>query len=259
MDTITSLQNPIVKLLRSLDRKKERQETGLFLAEGAKVLERARTLGWQPKYLVTRAGVELSGWTDWAKSSGARHLPVSDSLMRSLSPQGNPPDIIAAFPQKWTEPPVKPHGPEPWLALEDVRDPGNLGTIIRTADAINAQGVMLLGQSCDPYSKECVRATMGSIFKVPLPKLGVQDFAGLARSWPGDVIGTHLAAPDDFRRTYRSPTLLLLGSEGSGLSPELAKLCTLLVRIPMPGATESLNIGAAAALMLYEIRRNDLG
>jgi TrmH family RNA methyltransferase len=259
MDTITSLQNPIVKLLRSLDRKKERQETGLFLAEGEKVLERAKALGWQPSYLVARAGADAAPWVDWAKSVGAKYLNVSETVMASLSPLGNPPDVIAAFPQRWVNLPIAPTDSEPWLALEHIRDPGNLGTIIRTADAVNAQGLVLLGQSCDPYQRDCVRATMGSIFKLPLIKLATAEFSRFAKAWPGDVVGTQPAATSDFRRTYRPPALLLLGSEGAGLPPDLAKLCTVLVRIPMPGGTESLNIAAAAALMLYEIRRDDLG
>jgi TrmH family RNA methyltransferase len=259
MDTITSLQNPIVKLLRSLDRKKERQETGLFLAEGAKVLLRAKTLGWRPACLVTRAGAEAAPWIHWAKSVGAKHLNASDSVMTSLSPQGNPPDVIAAFPQRWANSPIVPGGSAPWLALEDIRDPGNLGTLIRTADAVDAQGLILLGQSCDPYSRDCVRATMGSIFKMPLFKFATAEFAKLTTTWPGDIVGTHPSAAQDFRRAYRPPVLLLFGSEGSGLSPSLTKLATTRVRIPMPGGTESLNVATAAALMLYEVRRADLG
>jgi TrmH family RNA methyltransferase len=259
MDTITSLQNPIVKLLRSLDRKKVRQETGLFLAEGRQVLERAKALEWKPEYLLARASIEATEWADWTTSTGGKYLKVSGAILASLSPQGNPPDIVAAFSQRWASKPAAPSGLEPWLALEEIRDPGNLGTIIRTADAIDARGVILLGQSCDPYARECVRATMGSIFRVPLFKLNAEEFARLSSQWPGDVIGAHLSAKTDFRRSYRHPALLLLGSEGSGLSQDLTDLCTVLVRIPMPGTTESLNVATAAALLLYEICRNDLG
>ncbi len=133
-----------------------------------------------------------------------------------------------------------------------MRDPGNLGTIIRTADAVAASGVILVGQSCDPYSGDCVRATTGSIFGVPLVRMETEAFIALCKTWRGDVVGTHLKGTEDFRRTYKSPTLLVMGSERRGLSEELAAACNSLVRIPMPGGAESLNVATATALMLYE-------
>jgi TrmH family RNA methyltransferase len=133
-----------------------------------------------------------------------------------------------------------------------MRDPGNLGTIIRTADAVAASGIILLGQSCDPFSRDCVRATTGSIFGVPLVRMDVDAFVAQCKKWQGDVVGAHLKATEDFRRTYKSSTLLVMGSEGRGLSDELAEACKIMVRIPMPGAAESLNVATATALMLYE-------
>jgi len=136
-----------------------------------------------------------------------------------------------------------------------VRDPGNLGTIIRTADAVGAAGVILVGTSCDPYSRECVRATMGSIFAVPLVKMTREAFLAWCRGWPGDVVGTHLNCDEDFRKaSYRAPALLVMGSEGPGLSEPLVKACTRLVKIPMAGQLDSLNLAVATALMLYQIR-----
>ena len=156
---------------------------------------------------------------------------------------------MAAFKQRYTEE-VAPQGV--WVALEDMRDPGNLGTIIRTADAVAASGIILIEQSCDPYSRDCVRATTGSIFGVPLVRMEVEGFIALCKSWRGDVVGTHLKATENFRRTYKSPTLFVMGSERRGLSDELAEACKTLVRIPMPGGAESLNVATATALMLYE-------
>jgi TrmH family RNA methyltransferase len=134
-----------------------------------------------------------------------------------------------------------------------MRDPGNLGTIIRTADAVGASGVILLGQSCDPYSHECVRASTGSIFGVPLVAMETQTFLKQINAWKGDLVGTHLKAPESFRRTYTAPTLLVMGSEGRGLSEELASACKSMVHIPMKGGAESLNVATATAIMLYEI------
>jgi TrmH family RNA methyltransferase len=140
-----------------------------------------------------------------------------------------------------------------------VRDPGNLGTIIRTVDAAGASGVVLFGASVDPYSREAVRATMGSIFNVPLARASLKDGLPWVQRWPGDIVGAHLDASEDFRSAgYRRPTLLLMGSEGPGLSPALSAACTRLVKIPMAGRIDSLNLAVATALMLYEVRRERL-
>jgi len=140
-----------------------------------------------------------------------------------------------------------------------VRDPGNLGTIIRTVDAVGASGIVLAGACVDPYSRETVRASMGSIFSVPLVRMKPEGALEWLSRWPGDVVGTRLDATEDFRAgTYRQPALLLMGSEGPGLSPELSAACTRLVRIPMAGRLDSLNLAVAAALMLYEMRRERL-
>jgi TrmH family RNA methyltransferase len=241
MATVLSPQNPTIKLIRSLSEKKFRQETGLFVAEGWEMLERARKTGWAPVHLVSTEPV--AAWGEM------RPLLVTEKVMVGLSGQNNPQSAIATFGQRYAGE-VIPKGV--WVALEDMRDPGNLGTIIRTADAVAASGVILVGQSCDPYSGECVRATTGSIFGVPLVRMETAAFIGLCKTWPGDVIGTHLKGADDFRRSYKSPTLVVMGSERRGLSEELAAACNSLVRIPMPGGAESLNVATAAALMLYE-------
>ena len=123
---------------------------------------------------------------------------------------------------------------------------------------MSAAGLILIGQSCDPYGPDCVRATTGSIFALPLLKQEYSEFAALLKSWSGEIVGTAANAKTDFRRDYRAPSLLIIGSEGTGLSPRLSRLCTTLVRIPMSGDTESLNVAVATALMLYEIRKGAL-
>jgi TrmH family RNA methyltransferase len=136
------------------------------------------------------------------------------------------------------------------VGLEGVRDPGNLGTIVRTVDAAGASGIVLLGPCVDPYSHEAVRATMGSIFNVPLVRAGEPDGLAWVKRWRGDIVGAHLKATEDFRSVaYRPPALLLMGSEGPGLSPELSAACTRI---------DSLNLAVATALMLYEVRRERL-
>jgi RNA methyltransferase, TrmH family len=242
MLVITSLQNPAIKTIRSLADKKHRRELGLFTAEGHEMLARARAEGWEPETIVARHQTE-----QWGK---ATILEVTPQVIAALSSQNNPPGILGVFRQRWAQQ-LSPRGV--WLALEDMRDPGNLGTIIRTADAVAVAGVILVGDCCDPWAPECVRATTGSIFGMPLLRMTKPQFAAAAREWPGDVVGTVMTAPDGFRRTYAPPVLLVMGSESKGLSPEIATVCSTLVRIPMPGKTESLNVAAATALMLYEI------
>ena len=241
---VTSAQNPTIKLIRSLEDKKHRQEHGLFVAEGRQVLERARAEGWEPVYLLTSAYCE-----PWGE---AALMKVDDKIMGQVSAQKNPPDRIGVFRQRWAET-VKPDGV--WVALEDMRDPGNLGTIIRTADAAGAAGVILTGQSCDPWAGDCVRATMGSIFGMPLVKLEQTAFLSLLKQWPGESVGTHLKATESYRRSYGSPTLLVMGSEGRGLSEEASAACSRLVRIPMKGGAESLNVAIATGLMLFEAQK----
>ncbi|MFN4143441.1 TrmH family RNA methyltransferase [Aestuariivirga sp.] len=244
MLTVTSPHNPTIKLIRSLAEKKHRQETGLFVAEGEQVLERAKAERWEPRYLLTTGHIG-----PWGKAEIVR---VDERIMGQVSAQKNPPAVIGVFRQKWADRLV-PEGT--WVALEDMRDPGNLGTIIRTADAAGAAGVILAGQSCDPYSPDCVRATMGSIFGVPLVRMDQKDFLDICRAWPGESVGTHLKAAESYRRPYARPTLLVMGSEGRGLSEEAAAACSTLVRIPMKGGAESLNVAVATALVLFEAQR----
>ncbi len=244
MVRIYSTQNPAIKIVRSLAEKKYRQETGLFVAEGNKVLDRARALGWTPEMLVSIA--PAAPWGD------ARLLEVTPEIMASLSTQKNPSPVLGVFRQRWSEH-VEPQGL--WLALEDMRDPGNLGTIIRTADAAGARGIILAGRTCDPWGSACVRATMGSIFATPLVTRSTAELGKLCKSWPGESIGTHVQGTEDYRRPYGEPTLIVMGSEGSGLSDAVAQACSALVRIPMRDGPDSLNIAVATGLMLFEVHR----
>ena len=147
-----------------------------------------------------------------------------------------------------------------WLLLERPRDPGNLGGAIRSADAAGAGGVILAGPSCDPYSIEVVRATMGSIFSVPLLRLGLDEAVQLVGRWPGSAVAATLEASVDYATpSYAAPALLVLGSEADGLSPALRSACPTAVRIPMLGRAESLNLSVAAGIMLYAAERAQRG
>jgi len=241
MQPISSLQNPTVKLVRSLADKKGRRETGLFIAEGRAMLERAMDMGWVPEHVIATKPPHL--WEE------VRPLIVTDKLMRELSAQNNPHEVLAVFKSRLQAHPGK-NGL--WLALEEIRDPGNLGTILRTADAAGAAGIILIGDCCDPFAPECVRATTGSIFAVPVVRMNAEGFASYAAAFSGDVVGTLMQAKAEFRRPYKADSLLVLGSESRGLSTDISKACKTLVRIPMKPGVESLNVATAAALMLYQ-------
>jgi TrmH family RNA methyltransferase len=262
---ITSLQNERVKLIRSLHMRKVRRETGLFVAEGASVLVSARDAGWRPKILAFLAGSATAGvhrdLLRWAEAAKAECLEVSEAVLGKLAAKDNPQTMLAVFEQRWQPLPAPDAASEDalWVVLEAVRDPGNLGTVVRTVDAVGAGGVVLLGPCVDSYSREAVRATMGSIFSVPLARAPLEEGLKWVSRWPGDVVGTRLDAREDFRgAVYRQPALLVMGSEGPGLSAELSGACTRRVRIPMAGRLDSLNLAVATALMLYEMRRGQL-
>lgn len=258
---ITSLQNDRIKAIRALDMRKARRESGQFIAEGTSVLVTARDAGWSPATLVFLAGSLRDGigrdLLTWAERAGAECLEVSPAVLAKVAAKDNPQTVLAVFDQRWTDTPGAQAVPSDalWVVLEAIRDPGNLGTIIRTADAVGANGVVVLDNSADPYSRESVRASMGSIFNVPVAHAELAEFVTWASQWPGDVVGTHLKTTDDFRKPYRLPALLVMGSEGPGLSPEATRACTRLVKIPMTGRIDSLNIAVATALVLYEMRK----
>ena len=238
---ISSTQNPTIKLIRSLDEKKGRREAGLFVVEGRQMLERAEDLGWVPQHIVATKQPQLF--------DEVKPFIVTDKLMAEISAQNNPHEVLATFKQRWQPHPTKEGT---WLALEDIRDPGNLGTIIRTADAASASGIILVGDCCDPYAPECVRATTGSIFAVQLVKMPLTQFIDFVKAWPGTSLATRMDAKEDFRTAYPRPHLIVLGSEAKGISDSLSSACNKKVRIPMKPGVESLNVAAAAALMLYK-------
>ena len=167
--------------------------------------------------------------------------------------------VAAVFEQRWTAlKDIQPKGSETWIALDRVRDPGNLGTIIRTADATGASGVILVGDCTDPFSMETVRATMGSMFALPLVKASPADFISWKRGAGVSVVATHLAGAVDYRTIdyKKKPVVLLMGNEQSGLPEELAREADALARIPQAGLADSLNLAIATGIMLFEARRH---
>ncbi|MEO1282014.1 MAG: RNA methyltransferase [Pseudomonadota bacterium] len=264
-EKITSLQNGRVKAIRALDMRKTRRETGLFVAEGAAVLMSARDAGWDLETLAYLSGSEDEGATqdliNWAKLSGAECLTVNAAVLGKLAAKDNPQSVLGVFKQRWAGLPAPETvaETETWLALEEVRDPGNLGTIIRTSDAVGVSGIILVGNCCDPYSREALRATMGSVFAVPLVRTNRSGFLSWLEDWVGDVVGLHLEGAEDFRKAdYAGPQLIVMGSEGPGLSDAISAACSKRVKIPMSGKLDSLNLAVATALTLYQVRGPNL-
>jgi TrmH family RNA methyltransferase len=264
--TITSLTNPLVKSLRALHLKKHRDETGLFLAEGLQLVRYAIEAGWKVETLVCAAGsLDQKAVADAAaqtKAAGGSVLQVPAAVLAKIARRDNPQAVLGVFRQSFGSLANvgQPHGGSGlWVALDRIRDPGNLGTIIRTADAAGAEGLILIGESCDPFSSETVRATMGSIFHVPVARAGESDVIDHAKATSARLVGTHLGGGVDYREAdYRPPCVLVMGNEQKGLSDALARACDQLVRIPMAGRAESLNLAVATGLMIFEARRGAL-
>ncbi|HEX6859329.1 MAG TPA: RNA methyltransferase [Caulobacteraceae bacterium] len=238
--------------------RKEREGSGLFLAEGLKVITEGVELGRPPKQLLYGPGADhplLKKAIEATRAAGGEVIEVTRDILEKISRRDNPQAVIAVFEQAFTPlGRLKPDSAPCWVALQAVRDPGNLGTIIRTADSAGCGGVILVGDCCDPYSVEAVRATMGSIFAVPLAKASVEDFIAFRETWPGSVVGTLLTATTDYRAAaYQAPTMILMGNEQQGLPPELAAVCDVNVKIPMRGRADSLNLSVATGIMIYAV------
>ncbi len=256
---ITSLTNETVKSVRALHMRKEREATGLFLAEGLKFIGEALDQGRTPTTLLVGMEARPHPLLDRAiaetRRTGGDVVTVTHPILEKISRRENPQTVLAVFEQAFT--PLKgidPTSAPCWVALEQVRDPGNLGTIIRTADAAGCGGVILIGDCVDPFSVEAVRATMGSVFAMAIVRTTAAGFLAWREGWPGSVVGTRLDATAGYRDpAFARPTLLLMGNEQAGLTDELAEACDVNVKIPMRGRADSLNLAVATGIMIYAV------
>lgn len=255
MTYLSSLQNPRIKALRALRHRKEREQTGLFFIEGAQLVCAAlehqaaiETLLVAPEALTSAVARRIA-----AQWHGAT-LEVSAAVLRSLAEREDVQGIGALVRQRWSRLDQCHPRERCWIALDGVQYPGNLGTILRTCDAVGAAVVILLGSCADPYDPLAVRASTGAIFAQHLVRATAQQFAAWKHSRQVMMVGTAPAAPTDYRAwPYQLPLVLAMGSEGHGLSTELRHLCDALVSIPMAGRSDSLNLAVATGVMLYEV------
>lgn len=260
---VTSLANPIIKDIKSLSDKKTREQSGTFMAEGLKLVIDAIELGWTIRTLVYAKAAKgkplVEQMAAKTVASGGLVLEVSEKVLSSITRRDNPQMVVGVFENRWKPlRDIRPGQGETWIALDRVRDPGNLGTIIRTADAAGASGVILVGETTDPFSLETVRATMGSVFAVPVSRATPDEFIAWKKQAGVSVVATHLAGSVDYRTIdyKKKPVVILMGNEQSGLPEQLAREADALARIPQQGLADSLNLAVASAVMLFEARRH---
>jgi RNA methyltransferase, TrmH family len=262
-ETIRSLTNPLVKTLKSLERKKGRADNGLFLAEGARVIAQGLARGWACETLLVASSVadraHVTALCQTAADAGARIAAASDAVMEKITHKDNAQSCIASFRQQpltLAALPVPARANPLYIALWEVRDPGNLGTILRTADCAGVDGVILLETCCDPYSFEAVRASMGSLFDMPLARADRADFGVWRQANACQLVAASINGVSRHDATpMTGPTIILMGNEQAGLPASIEGGCDRLVRLPMRGGADSLNLAQATAIMTYEAWR----
>ena len=256
---ITSFSNPKVKAIRKLEDKKYRQATGEFFIEGLRTVGEAiqtgapiQALVIAPDLLVSEFGQSL---LEHPAVSNIEKLMVSREIYERIAYKQGPQGIGAVVRQNWQDLHSLSKGPSDlWVVLDQVADPGNLGTIMRTADAVGCRGLILLGPSTDPHDPTAVKASMGSIFSLTLVASDWKAFNTWRIENQINLVGTSDRAPADYQAVkYQQPLALLMGSERHGLPEEIVDACDALVRIPMRGHADSLNLAVATAVVLYEI------
>ncbi|MFZ5631856.1 MAG: TrmH family RNA methyltransferase [Bacillota bacterium] len=269
MELIKSLQNPLVKYLQKLNRRKFREQEGRFLIEGFRFVEEALESGWpvdkviySPDLLKSPRGADLLAA---AARENIKTVEVDQKIISALASTETPQGIMAlCLTAKWQVSDVT-GAPRAGKAKKDVLvvvvdgvgDPGNLGTIIRSADAFGADGAILLKGTVDLYNDKTMRSTMGSFFHLPVvSNAGIEELRGLlSEGGFGLLVGVPEGGVPVDSLDLERPLALVVGSEAAGPSGELLSLPHEKTTIPMPGRAESLNAGVAASIMMYEIVR----
>jgi TrmH family RNA methyltransferase len=257
---ISSRQNERVKAIRALRDKKERDATGAFFAEGERLLRAALQTGAAFELVViapdrlTRSEAKL---IDALEELQAPLLEVTPEVFDTLAFREEAQSVGAVIAQRWETLSSVAETRRCWLALHDIQHPGNLGTLIRTCDAVGGDGVIISGRSTDPYHPVAVRGSLGAIFSQRIVKASQADLAHWLPSSGCAVYGTSPDGTTDYREVdYASrPVVIIGGNERVGISKEQIALCDEIVRIPMAGHVESLNLSVATALVLYEVAR----
>jgi TrmH family RNA methyltransferase len=249
-----------VDYIRSLRDRAQRDASGRFFIEGVRFVVTAADQRHDLEALVVAPSLLRSAVAEMLvrrrRRDGTPVLELADDEFRSLSLLGEPQGVGAVVRQRWCgrDALADPRRDALWLALATVRSPGNFGSLVRTAEAVGASGVLCLSGDVDPYDPHAVRATMGSIFHLRFCRLAPAELRAANRYGELFIVGASPDADRDFRVvSYRRPVILMIGGERRGLSDDQRELCDALVRIPMRGRCDSLNLAVAASVLLYEV------
>lgn len=257
---ITGYSNPLVKRVRSLRDKKHRKREGLFLAEGLRIMTEAREAGVLPVMLFHAETTDIHPLAavlmEAVDLACGEVITTSADILSKMSGKDNAQMMLGVYADRLT-PLASLNRAEAdiWFVAQSLRDPGNLGTILRTGDAVGAGGLILIDDCVDPFSVESVRASMGALFTQKIVQCRWEEFIGWLRSGSGELIGTSLNTDRDYQQPdYAAPAFLLIGNEARGIPKDYEAACDTLVKIPMLGKADSLNAAVAAAVMAYEVR-----
>ncbi|TNE32450.1 MAG: RNA methyltransferase [Alphaproteobacteria bacterium] len=256
---ITGFSNPTVKYLRSLREKKHRKAAGKFLAEGLRLLTDARECGHIPETLVMAAARESHPLLDELEravaSAGGEVIETTPDILSKITGKANPQAVAGVFTEFDTSLATLDRSAAPiWLVAQELRDPGNLGTTLRTGDAVGAGGLILIDDCADPFSVEAVRASMGAIFTQHIARARWDEFLPWLRTGTGQLVAASLRDAVPYRGApYAAPCFILVGNESQGLPEEYEAACDLRVTMPMKGRADSLNAAMAGAVLAYEV------
>jgi TrmH family RNA methyltransferase len=256
---ITGFSNPTVKYLRSLRDKKHRRREGKFIAEGLRLLTDARESGRVPELLVLAEGRDdhplLAALERDVAAAGGEVIETSHDILAKITGKDNPQAVAGVFAEFDTALTGLDRGSAPiWLVAQALRDPGNLGTMLRTGDAVGAGGLILVDDCADPFSAEAVRASMGAVFTQRLAQASWDEFLAWLRAGKGQLVAASLREAVPYRGApYAAPCFILVGNESRGLPAEYEAAADLRVTMPMKGRADSLNAAVAGAVLAYEV------
>jgi len=256
---ITGFSNPTVKALRALRDKKHRKRAGQFLVEGLRLLEDARASERLPRTLVMAEGRAphplLERLETEVAARGGEIIVTTPEILTKITGKDNAQSVAGVFDEWDTALGGLDRGSAPiWLVAQALRDPGNLGTMLRTCDAVGAGGLILIDDCADPFSAEAVRASMGAVFTVGLAQARWEDFLPWLRAGEGQLVAASLRDAVPYRGArYQAPCFILVGNESQGLPEEYETACDLRVTMPMRGRADSLNAAVAGAVLAYEV------
>ncbi len=252
---ITGFSNPLVKRVRSLRDKKHRKAEGRFLAEGLRILTEALESGHVPEQLWHTPETASHPLVARLRKVAGEVCETPPDILAKISGKDNPGAVLGVYREFGTSlVSIDRATSGIWIVAERLRDPGNLGTILRTGDAVGAGGLILIDDCADPFSVEAVRASMGAIFTQQVAQARWGDFLPWLRNGAAQLVGTSLNTDIDYQQPrYEAPTFLLIGNESQGLPPAYEAECDLLVKMPMLGKADSLNAAMACAVMAYEV------